>query len=70
MAFIKIMTYVAAVVAGLVFFVTVSAANGAPQEAAGSAMALVIVVIPYCISATMQRARILEQLSAPKAYAP
>jgi hypothetical protein len=61
--FMQGVTYFAAIVASLVLFGTESAANGAPQEAAGAALALGIAVIPYCISSTMQRAKILERLS-------
>ncbi|WP_380786841.1 hypothetical protein [Sphingomonas sp. R86521] len=41
---------------------TESAANGAPQEAAGAALALGIAIIPYCISSTMQRADVIARL--------
>ncbi|PWC54251.1 hypothetical protein ABNQ39_20865 [Azospirillum sp. A26] len=42
-----LLTAVASVIAGLVMFVGISKANGAPQEAAVSAMALGIAIIPY-----------------------
>jgi hypothetical protein len=57
MRVMEIITYIAAVIAAFVLFATESSANGAPQEAAGAALALGIVVIPYCVTATMQRAR-------------
>jgi hypothetical protein len=50
MIFVKIcwgVTALATVVSSLLFVSTMGAANGAPQEAAGAAMALAIAVIPY-----------------------
>lgn len=36
---------------GSIFFLmTLTSSNGAPQEAAGSAMSLCFVIIPYCFS--------------------
>ncbi|RZT56979.1 hypothetical protein EV283_1036 [Sphingomonas sp. BK036] len=55
-------TYVAAILAAVVLFATESTAAGAPQEAAGAALALGIAIIPYCISSTMQRADLITHL--------
>lgn len=60
--FMQGVTYVAAILAALVLFVTESSATGAPQEAAGAALALGIAIIPYCISSTMQRADLIARL--------
>lgn len=61
MRVMKIITYVAAAIAALVLFATESAANGAPQEAAGAALSLAIIVIPYAVMATMQRAALIAR---------
>jgi len=45
-----ILTIIFSVLGGLVFVGAVVSSNGAPQEAAGSAMALCLAVIPYVIS--------------------
>jgi microcompartment protein CcmK/EutM len=54
-----IITYIGAGLATLILFATFSSASGAPQEAAGAALALAVVAIPYCVTATLQRARLL-----------
>jgi hypothetical protein len=41
---------VAAVVGGLVGYVTITTASGAPQQAAGAAMACLIVIAPYVLA--------------------
>jgi hypothetical protein len=63
MRIMEIITYIAAVIAVLVLWATEATANGAPQEAAGAAFAIGIAVIPYCITATMQRSRLLDRTS-------
>ncbi|HQP50264.1 MAG TPA: hypothetical protein PKX12_16180 [Spirochaetota bacterium] len=45
-----ILTIVFSVIGALLFVGVLSSANGAPQEAAGAAMALCFSVIPYVIS--------------------
>ena len=45
---LAILTIVFACLGALLFVVTALAAKGAPQEAAGSAMALALTIIPYC----------------------
>jgi len=40
----------ASVIAGLMFWSGMQEATGAPQQAAGSAMALCIAIIPYCVA--------------------
>jgi hypothetical protein len=60
--FMQGVTYAAAILAALVLFISEGAATGAPQEAAGAALALGIAIIPYCISSTMQRADLIDRL--------
>lgn len=63
-----IITLLAACIAGAVLFITLTASSGAPQEAAGAAIALAVCVIPYVFTracqafAEMQRQR--EMLAA------
>lgn len=45
-----IIALISSIIAGLVFVVIVSTAKGAPQEAAGAAIALCIAVIPYVLA--------------------
>lgn len=45
-----IITIIFSILGALVFVGTVASSNGAPQEAAGAAMALCLAVIPYVIS--------------------
>lgn len=61
MKIMQVVTYIAAVIAALLLLGTESAANGAPQEAAGAALALAVVAIPYCVTATIQRAALLNR---------
>ena len=56
----QIITVIAAAIAGLILFFVVTGANGAPQEAAGAAFAVAIIVIPYCVTAMMQRTALIE----------
>lgn len=48
--FMWVLTIIFSVLGAIVFVISVTSANGAPQEAAGSAMALCLTVIPYVIS--------------------
>ena len=43
-------TIIGALVAFVSFILTLTASNGAPQEAAGAAMSLCFVIIPYCFA--------------------
>jgi len=61
MKIMQVVTYIAAVIAALILLGIESAANGAPQEAAGAALALAVVAIPYCVTATIQRATLLNR---------
>ncbi len=54
---IWIAVMVAAVIALLVFIIGVTAANGAPQEAAASAMAVAIAAIPYIFARAVSELR-------------
>lgn len=58
-----VITYVAGVLSLLMLLAALFGSNGAPQEAAGAAIALAIIAIPYCITATMQRAKLLASKS-------
>jgi len=57
----QIITYVCGALAALMLFSTFGSSKSAPQEAAGAAMALALVAIPYCVTATMQRARLMTE---------
>lgn len=61
MKIMQVITYIAAVIATLILFTIESAANGAPQEAAGAALALAVIAIPYCVTATIQRNALLNR---------
>lgn len=58
---LEILTYVGAVVGALFLFATFGA-TGAPQEAAGAALAIAFVAIPYCVCATVQRRKLISRL--------
>lgn len=60
MRIFEILTYIGCVIGMLLLFSTF-AATGAPQEAAGAAMAVAFCVIPYCVTATLQRAALLRR---------
>ena len=45
-----IIVAIASAFGALTLFLTIGSANGAPQEAAGSAMAVGLAVIPYCFA--------------------
>jgi ABC-type phosphate transport system permease subunit len=70
----RIVTYCAAVVATLILFLGFQSANGAPQEAAAAALALGVIVIPYCITAMQQRQAMivvaLEQVDVLRLLTP
>lgn len=57
----EILTYVGCVIGGLMLWGTFFA-NGAPQEAAGAAMAVAFCVIPYCVTSTLQRSAMLKAM--------
>jgi len=48
--FFWVITILCSLVGALVAFIGVSAANGAPQEAASAAMGMAFAVIPYCLA--------------------
>lgn len=54
-------TVIACLVSGLLLFMTLTSSNGAPQEAAGAAMAAAVAIIPYVFS------RAVTELSGSKA---
>lgn len=45
--FCWIITLICCIIAGLTLVATMTSSNGAPQEAAGAAIACAVVVIPY-----------------------
>jgi hypothetical protein len=47
MRFCAVVTLIATAIAALMLFGTLIGANGAPQEAAGAAIAIAICIIPY-----------------------
>jgi hypothetical protein len=60
---LEIVTFVGAAI-GALFLLATFGANGAPQEAAGAAMAVAFVAIPYCVCATVQRRNLISRLEA------
>ncbi len=64
MKLFEILTYIGAAL-GLLMLVSTFGANGAPQEAAGAAMAVAWVVIPYCVASVLQRRKLIEQGKPP-----
>lgn len=54
MSFLWICTLLASVLAGLVLVASVVGAKGAPQEAAGAAIALCVAVIPYVFTRAIE----------------
>jgi len=55
--FMYVLTIVGVLIAAFQFYATMTSSNGAPQQAAGAAMSLCWVVIPYVL------ARAVEKLS-------
>ncbi len=45
-----LVTIIGSIVGGMVVYVGVGAAKGAPQEAAAAAVGLAMAVIPYCLA--------------------
>ena len=66
----EVLTWIGAALGGLMLFGGLSAANGAPQEAAAAAMAVALVVIPYCILGMLQRRQMLKELAHPRLMQP
>lgn len=63
---LEILTFIGAVI-GAFFLLATFGANGAPQEAAGAALAIAFVAIPYCACATLQRRKLMSRLDASEA---
>lgn len=55
--FFWMVTILACIIAGALFIFTITSSKGAPQEAAGAAMACAVAIIPYVF------ARAVEKLS-------
>jgi hypothetical protein len=47
-------TFIGCLIGGMFLFMAVTSANGAPQEAAGAAIAVAFAVIPYCFARSIQ----------------
>ena len=47
-------TIIGAVLGAIVLVLSFVSANGAPQEAAGAAIAVALAVIPYCLARAVQ----------------
>lgn len=54
MRFFAVVIFFAGVLACAVLAITLTSSSGAPQEAAGAAIALAIVTIPYCMGRSIQ----------------
>ena len=61
----EILTFVGAAV-GALFLLMTFGANGAPQEAAGAALAVAFVVIPYCVLSALQRRELIARYRSSK----
>jgi len=48
--FLWVLTAIGSVLGGLVVLIGVTAAKGAPQEAAAAAIGIAFAVIPYCLA--------------------
>jgi len=53
--FFWIVTILACIVAGFLFVMTITSSNGAPQEAAGAAMACAVTIIPYVFARAVEK---------------
>lgn len=62
MRIFEILTYIGGAAGLILMGLVLTGANGAPQEAAGAAMALAFVAIPYCIHGAMYRAAVVDDL--------
>jgi hypothetical protein len=54
MKFLWLLTIIGCVAGLFVLFFTLVGASGAPQEAAGAAIAIAFAVIPYCLARSVQ----------------
>lgn len=61
----EIITGSCALIAALMLAGTMFGSSGAPQEAAGAAMAVALVVIPYCVLSMLQRRELIKQGKPP-----
>lgn len=59
----EVLTWLGALFAFLLSFGALSGGNPAPQQAVGMTFALCLVVIPYCVLSSLQRAAILKRLA-------
>lgn len=60
MLVLRVITFIAAGIAAAILFLGMAGANGAPQEAAAGAVAAALVIIPYAVTSTVQRARLIK----------
>lgn len=56
-----ILASIGVAISAITLFLTLAASTGAPQEAAGAAIALCFVIIPYCLHGLVWRAEMLKQ---------
>lgn len=56
----EVLTYIGFVLGTILMIGVFAEASGAPQEAAGAAMAAACVVLPYCILAMLQRQELIR----------
>lgn len=66
---LEILTYIGAAI-GALFLLATFGANGAPQEAAGAALAIAFVAIPYSVCATVQRRKLISRAEASEGSVP
>lgn len=62
MRLFEILTYVGAAFGALLVLMVLTSARGAPQEAAGAAMALAFTAIPYCVASLLLKREMLRRL--------
>ena len=61
MRVMELVTVICSVIGFGILVLGIGGANGAPQEASAAAMAAALAIIPYTITATLQRRALLKQ---------
>lgn len=59
--FLELLAILGVIVGGIVLLLTLAYASGAPQQAAGAAIAVAFAVIPYCLASLVQRYHLIRQ---------
>ncbi len=67
MVALRVITYIAAGLSAFFLFMGMRYANGAPQQASIAAVCAVLVIIPYAVTSTAQRGRMVRLLEELKA---